>query len=124
MTNKPIKKNMLQYIQRIAKHILLQRSWSELTQTELGNTIGVTFQQVQKWEKGKNRITADQLYFLYDEMNWSIASLDKEPELVLEYFCQKDYPNKPPEKYYYIKRKWLTGYTPSVTPVTPQDERI
>ena len=33
-----------------------QKSPSAMTQTALGNAIGVTFQQVQKYEKGKNRV--------------------------------------------------------------------
>ena len=36
----------------------LQRGWS---QTELGKSLNVTFQQVQKYEKGANRISAGRL---------------------------------------------------------------
>ena len=32
-----------------------------MTQTTLANAIGVTFQQVQKYEKGKNRVPIDKL---------------------------------------------------------------
>ena len=38
-----------------------QKSPSAMTQTALGNAIGVTFQQVQKYEKGKNRVPIDKL---------------------------------------------------------------
>ena len=38
-----------------------QKSPSAITQTALGNAIGVTFQQVQKYEKGKNRVPIDKL---------------------------------------------------------------
>jgi transcriptional regulator with XRE-family HTH domain len=31
------------------------------SQTELGNALGLTFQQVQKYEKGTNRISASRL---------------------------------------------------------------
>jgi transcriptional regulator with XRE-family HTH domain len=34
----------------------------EMSQTELGNDIGLTFQQVQKYEKGTNRIGAGRLH--------------------------------------------------------------
>ena len=33
-----------------------------LSQTELGHGIGITFQQVQKYEKGQNRVSAGRLY--------------------------------------------------------------
>lgn len=33
-----------------------------LSQTKLGNMVGVTFQQIQKYEIGKNRIGASRLY--------------------------------------------------------------
>ncbi len=35
-----------------------------MTQTDLANTMGLTFQQVQKYEKGMNRISASRLYGL------------------------------------------------------------
>jgi transcriptional regulator with XRE-family HTH domain len=33
-----------------------------MTQTELGKAVGITFQQVQKYENGKNRISAGHLF--------------------------------------------------------------
>lgn len=33
----------------------------DLSQTELGNALGISFQQVQKYEKGTNRISASRL---------------------------------------------------------------
>ena len=38
-----------------------QKNPSAMTQTALGKAIGVTFQQVQKYEKGKNRVPIDKL---------------------------------------------------------------
>ncbi len=35
-----------------------------MNQTKLGSSIGLTFQQVQKYEKGTNRISASRLYAL------------------------------------------------------------
>lgn len=47
-----------------------QEAW--LTQTQLGEAIGVSFQQIQKYEKGTNRISSSRL--------WDIClSLDKTP---------------------------------------------
>ena len=33
-----------------------------VSQTDLGNSIGVTFQQIQKYERGTNRASASRLY--------------------------------------------------------------
>jgi transcriptional regulator with XRE-family HTH domain len=38
-----------------------QKNPSAMTQTILANAIGVTFQQVQKYEKGVNRVPIDKL---------------------------------------------------------------
>ena len=38
-----------------------RKSPKQMTQTALANAIGVTFQQVQKYEKGKNRVPIDKL---------------------------------------------------------------
>jgi len=38
-----------------------QNNPNAITQTALGNAIGVTFQQVQKYEKGTNRVPIDKL---------------------------------------------------------------
>jgi transcriptional regulator with XRE-family HTH domain len=125
MNNRPINNEMHSYINRFAKHILLHRVWNDLTQSDIANTVGVTFQQVQKWEKAKNRITADQLYHLFDKMSWNIAALDREPEIVLEYFYNRDYVNRSrPEKYDFIKRKWLKVGTLNATTLTQTEERI
>ena len=125
MNRRPINNEMHSYINRFAKHILLHRVWNDLTQSDIANTVGVTFQQVQKWEKAKNRISADQLYHLFDKMSWNIAALDREPEIVLEYFYNRDYVNRSrPEKYDFIKRKWLKVGTLNATTLTQTEERI
>jgi transcriptional regulator with XRE-family HTH domain len=45
----------------VGRRIRLQRLSAGMSQTELGNRIGVTFQQVQKYEKGVNRVGAGRL---------------------------------------------------------------
>lgn len=46
---------------RIGQKVRTLRLAKRLSQTELANMIGVTFQQVQKYEKGVNRIGAGRL---------------------------------------------------------------
>lgn len=45
----------------VGKKIRVQRTMRKMSQTELGNRIGVTFQQVQKYERGSNRVSASKL---------------------------------------------------------------
>jgi transcriptional regulator with XRE-family HTH domain len=46
----------------IGKNLRAFRIESGMTQSELGGIIGVTFQQVQKYEKGESKVTAALLY--------------------------------------------------------------
>jgi transcriptional regulator with XRE-family HTH domain len=39
----------------------MQRMVGGLSQTKLGKAVGITFQQVQKYEKGTNRVSASRL---------------------------------------------------------------
>lgn len=45
----------------VAENIKARRMELKLTQEELADAIGVTFQQVQKYEKGVNRVSASRL---------------------------------------------------------------
>jgi transcriptional regulator with XRE-family HTH domain len=45
----------------VGRRIRIQRMARGMSQTELGKRIGVTFQQVQKYEKGANRVGAGRL---------------------------------------------------------------
>jgi transcriptional regulator with XRE-family HTH domain len=45
----------------VGKRIRLRRIEKGLSQTELGDYLGVTFQQVQKYENGVNRVGASRL---------------------------------------------------------------
>lgn len=44
-----------------------------MSQTELANLVGVTFQQVQKYEKGVNRVGAGRLQRISEALNVSIS---------------------------------------------------
>ena len=45
----------------VGSRVRLRRLMLDLSQTRLANALGVTFQQVQKYEKGTNRISASRL---------------------------------------------------------------
>lgn len=48
----------------VGKMIRTTRIMRGLTQEELGNAVGVTFQQIQKYERGTNRVSASRMYAL------------------------------------------------------------
>ena len=48
----------------VGKRMLLRRREIAFIQTKVANALGVTFQQIQKYEKGTNRIAASRLYKL------------------------------------------------------------
>jgi transcriptional regulator with XRE-family HTH domain len=45
----------------VGARVRMQRIVRGFSQTELGKAVGVTFQQVQKYEKGTNRVSASRL---------------------------------------------------------------
>ena len=45
----------------VGNRVRMRRMMLEMSQTKLGDALGLTFQQVQKYEKGKNRIGASRL---------------------------------------------------------------
>jgi transcriptional regulator with XRE-family HTH domain len=47
--------------QHVGARIRMQRMVCGLSQTKLGNAVGITFQQIQKYEKGMNRVGASRL---------------------------------------------------------------
>ena len=71
----------------IGKRLKLRRVMLHMSQDELASMIGVTFQQVQKYESGANRISASRLFIIAKVLQVDIAffynGLEKEiPEIV------------------------------------------
>ena len=52
------KKNPNPTDQHVGARIRMERMVRGLSQTELGKAVGVSYQQVQKYENGKNRLGA------------------------------------------------------------------
>ncbi len=46
----------------VGSRVRVRRTLLGLTQTQLGEKLGITFQQIQKYESGINRISASRLY--------------------------------------------------------------
>jgi transcriptional regulator with XRE-family HTH domain len=57
----------------VGRRIRAQRLVCRISQTELANNLGVTFQQVQKYEKGVNRVGAGRLARIAEVLNVPVA---------------------------------------------------
>ncbi|HTZ35827.1 MAG TPA: helix-turn-helix transcriptional regulator [Stellaceae bacterium] len=58
---------------RVGARVRLRRNMLGLSQEKLGEAIGLTFQQVQKYERGANRIGASRLYQLGEVLGVPIS---------------------------------------------------
>lgn len=69
----------------VGRRLRLRRTWLGMSQEKLGEALGLTFQQVQKYERGANRIGASRLYdisrvldcpmtFFFEEMDENTAA--------------------------------------------------
>ncbi len=59
----------------VGQNIRICRLQQRFSQTELGRRIGVTFQQVQKYEKGANRVGASRLSQIADVLGVPLLAL-------------------------------------------------
>ena len=59
--------------QHVGARLRLRRSLMEMSQSELGEKLGVTFQQVQKYEKGTNRVGASRLQNIASILNVPVS---------------------------------------------------
>ncbi len=57
----------------IGRKIRFKRTMIGMSQKQLGSQLGVTFQQIQKYEKGSNRIGAGRLQEIADILNVPIS---------------------------------------------------
>jgi transcriptional regulator with XRE-family HTH domain len=57
----------------IGRRIRALRLERGLSQTELGNLLGITFQQIQKYEKGANRVAAGRLQRIAEALDVPIT---------------------------------------------------
>ncbi len=67
----------------VGSRVRLRRTVLGLSQEKLGKTVGLTFQQIQKYERGLNRIGASRLYALSHVLDVPVAFFFEEmpPEI-------------------------------------------
>jgi transcriptional regulator with XRE-family HTH domain len=59
----------------VGRRIRLRRTEMGMSQTQLGDELGITFQQVQKYEKGVNRVGASRLVKISEVLKTSVQFL-------------------------------------------------
>ena len=59
----------------VGKNVREKRVLSGLSQEELGEAVGITFQQIQKYERGQNRISASRLVELAKAVGVPVTEL-------------------------------------------------
>lgn len=74
----------------VGLRIVVLRKAMGMTQTELGMAVGVTFQQIQKYENGTNRVSSSRLQRLAQALEVPVSAMfgeaeeDAEPGSVVE----------------------------------------
>jgi transcriptional regulator with XRE-family HTH domain len=79
----------------------MRRMMLGMSQEKLGDALGLTFQQVQKYEKGTNRISASRLQqlcqilqvpvpFFFEGAPGGVAGFDESPSYVYEFLASSD----------------------------------
>ncbi|MCA1909223.1 MAG: helix-turn-helix domain-containing protein [Magnetospirillum sp.] len=93
----------------VGARMRLRRTLLGISQEKLGEALGLTFQQVQKYERGANRVGASRLFdlsrildvppgFFFDDMNDDIAAaspariagIDGEPQIDLDPMAKRE----------------------------------
>jgi transcriptional regulator with XRE-family HTH domain len=59
----------------VGARIRIRRRWLGFSQTQLANSLGITFQQVQKYERGANRVSASMLVKIGSKLETTVAAL-------------------------------------------------
>jgi transcriptional regulator with XRE-family HTH domain len=57
----------------VGSRIRLRRNMLAMSQEKLGEMLGITFQQIQKYEKGTNRVGASRLQAISSHLNVPVA---------------------------------------------------
>lgn len=79
----------------IGANLRFRRNAAGMSQLEFGEAIGVTFQQVQKYENGSNRIAASTLYAASKILNVPLLTFfrgldEQQPQQIGDAFLSKD----------------------------------
>ena len=73
MTRRPPREEPDPVDSHVGKRLRARRVGMRISQSNVGKKLGVTFQQIQKYENGTNRIGASNLFRLSDALNVPVA---------------------------------------------------
>lgn len=73
-TKAEIKQDLSNINQAIAERVRMQRILKGCTQTDAAKLLGISFQQMQKYETGANRISAPNLFYLAQALDLPIEA--------------------------------------------------
>lgn len=93
----------------VGKKLKFYRKFRGLSQDSLGQALGITFQQIQKYENGTNRISAGRLYMMSQilgiEIDWLFADIDVQLNALTKFNLPSDVMERPETveliRYYY-----------------------
>ena len=86
----------------VGSRVRMRRMMLDMSQTTLGDALGITFQQVQKYEKGINRISASRLHqvchtlqvpvsFFFEEMlDVPAAAMQSSPDRFTDFMATRE----------------------------------
>lgn len=60
---------------KVGRNIEKRRKTLRMSQSDLGRAVGVTFQQIHKYETGETRLPVDKLYLMCKQLDISIQML-------------------------------------------------
>ena len=59
----------------VGARVRIRRRWINISQTQLAQALRITFQQIQKYERGTNRVSASMLVKIAARLETSVAAL-------------------------------------------------
>lgn len=93
----------------VGSRVRLRRTMLGMSQEKLGDAVGLTFQQIQKYERGANRIGASRLYqfshimdvpvsFFFEDMPTAAKGVSGIPDTGTSDLAQADLQNDPMQR--------------------------
>lgn len=70
-----LKRSTTEFDQELGERLRIVRTVKGLTQAELGKAVGLSFQQIQKYEQGSNRVSASMLLQLSRALNTDFSAM-------------------------------------------------
>ena len=92
---------------RVGHRVRMRRTLLGMSQTALGDALGLTFQQIQKYERGTNRVSASRLYQLGQILDVPVSYFFAEMSANISDVRRSQKASKPVEKDPMLKRETL-----------------